>query len=197
MSTYEIELLALATAVKKWRSYLLGRPFVVRTDHQSLKFLWEKRIATPSQQKWLAKLLGYAFVVEYKKGSDNRVADALSRHPAFSSELSQSDSNSKTSCLFLLSVPDPTWLSLLKDSYLQDDTIQHIIASMQAGNPPKGFTFQNELLFYKGRFYVSAHCPLKSQFLHHVHSSPLAGHSGFLKSYHSARKEFFLAWNEV
>ena len=67
---------------------MLGRPFMVRTDHQSLKFLWEKRIATPSQQKWLAKLLGYAFVVEYKKGSDNRVVDALSRHPTFSFELS-------------------------------------------------------------------------------------------------------------
>ena len=79
LSTYETELMALASAVKKWRSYLLGRPFVVKTDHQSLKFLLEQRIATPSQQKWLAKLLGYAFVVEYKKGCDNRVADALSR----------------------------------------------------------------------------------------------------------------------
>ncbi|XP_075645875.1 uncharacterized protein LOC142617069 [Castanea sativa] len=58
LSTYETELLALATTVKKWRSYLLGRPFVVRTDHQSLKILLEQRIATPSQQKWLAKLLG-------------------------------------------------------------------------------------------------------------------------------------------
>ena len=33
LSTYEIELLALAIVVKKWRSYLLGRPFVVRTNH--------------------------------------------------------------------------------------------------------------------------------------------------------------------
>ena len=44
----------------------------------SLKFLLEQRIAIPTQQKWLAKLLGYAFVVKYKKGIDNRVADALS-----------------------------------------------------------------------------------------------------------------------
>ena len=79
LSTYETELMALASAVKKWRSYLLGRPFMVKTDHQSLKFLLEQRIATPAQQKWLAKLLGYAFVAEYKKGYKNRVADALSR----------------------------------------------------------------------------------------------------------------------
>ena len=33
LSTYETELMALASVVKKWRSYLLGRPFVVKTDH--------------------------------------------------------------------------------------------------------------------------------------------------------------------
>lgn len=30
------------------------------------------------QQKWITKLLGYNFAVEYKKGAENRVADALS-----------------------------------------------------------------------------------------------------------------------
>ena len=79
LSTYKTELLALATIVKKWRPYLLGRPFVVKTDHQSLKFLLEQRIATPTQQNWLTKLLGYAFVVEYKKGMENKVVDALFR----------------------------------------------------------------------------------------------------------------------
>lgn len=58
LSSYETELLALVIAVKKWRPYLLSKPFVVRTNHQSLKILLEQRIATPAQQKWLAKLLG-------------------------------------------------------------------------------------------------------------------------------------------
>ena len=33
LSIYEKELLALVVAVKKWRPYLLGRPFVIKTDH--------------------------------------------------------------------------------------------------------------------------------------------------------------------
>ena len=78
-STYEKELLALVTTVHKWRPYLLGRPFVIKTDQQSLKYILEQRIATLAQQKWLAKLLGYLFVVECKKGCENRVADAFSR----------------------------------------------------------------------------------------------------------------------
>ena len=72
-----------------------------------------------------------------------------------------------------------------------DESVQQLIAVVQAGKPPWGFTFQNGLLFYKGRFYIGPSCPLKVQFLHHVHSSPLAGHSGFLKSYQRAKSDFY------
>lgn len=41
LSTHENELFALATAVKKWRPNLLGKPFVIKIDHQSLKHLLE------------------------------------------------------------------------------------------------------------------------------------------------------------
>ena len=71
LSTYEKELLALVVAVKKWRPYLLGRPFVIKTYHQSLKYLLEQKIGTLAQQKWITKLLGYAFIVEYKHGKEN------------------------------------------------------------------------------------------------------------------------------
>lgn len=78
-STYEKEMLALVLAVQKWRPYLLGRKFVVRTDQKSLKHLWKQKITTTAQEKWLVKLMGYNFTIDYKKGKDNVVADALSR----------------------------------------------------------------------------------------------------------------------
>ncbi|RVW82993.1 Retrovirus-related Pol polyprotein from transposon 17.6 [Vitis vinifera] len=69
LSTYENELMALVLTVKKWRPYLLGCHFVVRTDQRILKFLWEQRIMIEPQQKWLLKLMGYDFSIEFKKGA--------------------------------------------------------------------------------------------------------------------------------
>lgn len=46
LSTYKKELLALVSAVNKWRLYLLGQPFKIKTDQQALKYLLEQRVGT-------------------------------------------------------------------------------------------------------------------------------------------------------
>jgi hypothetical protein len=79
LSTYEKELVALVLSVKKWRPYLFATIFTIKTDRQSLKHILEQRVGTPMQQKWISKLLGYHFVVEYKQGKENKVVDALLR----------------------------------------------------------------------------------------------------------------------
>jgi len=59
LSTYDNEMLAMVKAVRKWRPYLLGRSFVIKTDHRSLKYLLEQRLTTPSQARWLPKNNGF------------------------------------------------------------------------------------------------------------------------------------------
>lgn len=79
LSTYEKEFLAVLLALEKWRGYLLDRHFKIKTDHFSLKYLLDQRLSTPFQTKWLPKLLGFDYVISYKKGNDNLAVDALSR----------------------------------------------------------------------------------------------------------------------
>lgn len=73
---------------------MLGRPFFIKTDHQSLKYLLKRRVGTPAQQKWITKLLRYVFIMEYKQGRDNVMADALSRRHG--EEIGTSSSASKS-----------------------------------------------------------------------------------------------------
>ncbi|GJW60293.1 zinc finger, CCHC-type containing protein [Tanacetum coccineum] len=80
-STYEKELLAVIQSLNKWRGYLLDRHFKIKTDQFSLKYLLEQRINTPSQMKWLLKLMGFDYDILYKTGSENKAADALYRIP--------------------------------------------------------------------------------------------------------------------
>ncbi|GJT69161.1 hypothetical protein Tco_1028447 [Tanacetum coccineum] len=80
-STYDQELLALVLALQKWRHYLLGRQFFVKTDHFNLKHLFAQRVTTNEQQRLLMKLLPFDFTIIYKAGKENQGADALSRRP--------------------------------------------------------------------------------------------------------------------
>ena len=71
----------MVLVVRKWRPYLLGHKFVFRIDQQSLKYLLEQRVVEGEHHKWLLKLLGYNFDIQYKPGKENTVVDALSRLP--------------------------------------------------------------------------------------------------------------------
>jgi hypothetical protein len=72
-------LIGLVKAVRHWRPYLWMRPFVVQTDHYTLKFLLDQRLSTIPQHAWVSKLFANDFSVEYLLGKINTVADALSR----------------------------------------------------------------------------------------------------------------------
>ena len=77
MLAYEREMLAIVHAIKKWQTYLHGAHFLIRTDHHSLKYFLQNRAHTPFQQKWISKLLGFDYEIQYKQGTENQVADAL------------------------------------------------------------------------------------------------------------------------
>jgi hypothetical protein len=75
-------MLAIMHALTKFRQYLAGNKFVVKTDHNSLKYFLEHKDLSERQQKWVTKVQAFDFDIEYVKGKKNIVADPLSRRPA-------------------------------------------------------------------------------------------------------------------
>ena len=76
----KLEFLALKWAVtEQFREYLQYQPFTVRTDNNPLTYILTTPNLDALGHRWVAALAGYNMKLEYLKGSDNKVADALSR----------------------------------------------------------------------------------------------------------------------
>ncbi|KAF3679762.1 hypothetical protein FXO38_02611 [Capsicum annuum] len=61
LPAYERLLIGLTKAVLLWKPYLLGRAFLIQTDHYNLKYLLDQRLTTSPQQHWLSKLMRFDF----------------------------------------------------------------------------------------------------------------------------------------
>jgi hypothetical protein len=69
-SIYDKEILAIMHALTKFRQYLVGNKFVVKTDHNSLKYFLEQKDLSERQQKWVTKVQAFDFDIEYVKGEE-------------------------------------------------------------------------------------------------------------------------------
>ncbi|KAM2851329.1 hypothetical protein PS2_027469 [Malus domestica] len=78
-STIEKELLAVVFALDKFHSYLLGTKVIVYSNHAALKYLLTKKEAKPRLIRWMLLLQEFNIEIRDKKGSENVVADHLSR----------------------------------------------------------------------------------------------------------------------
>jgi hypothetical protein len=125
LSTYDKEAMAIIEALKKWKHYFSASSLIIKTDQQSLKYIQDQKLTEGIQHKLLVKLLGYNYTVEYKKGKENKVADALSRvkHRVLS---------------MFSSSAIPVWITEVIQSYKEDTKCQELMQQLiveSAWNP--------------------------------------------------------------
>ncbi|KAL0440158.1 UNVERIFIED_CONTAM: hypothetical protein Slati_2498800 [Sesamum latifolium] len=155
LSTNEKEFLALLLAITKWKHYLQGNHFIIRTNQKSLKHILDQRIDSILQQKWITKLLGLSYEVQYKKGSENRAADALSR---VEHDREESQTNAITTQV-------PLWIQDVQGIYEGNTLFQTVV-------------YEAGVLRRNGRICVGSHGGVREKIIKSMHDSALGGHSG-------------------
>ena len=134
-STTRREMLALVAFLKHFRPYLLGRPFTVRTDHQSLQ--WLRSFKEPQGQvaRWQECLQEYDFVCIYRPGRQHTNADALSRRP----------SDQVVNALLVDPVAEESWASAQRnDPYISNIYLRQLEGSKKPTGREMNGKSQNE-----------------------------------------------------
>ena len=149
---HDLELGAVVHALKQWRHLLLGIKFELRTDHQSLRYIFTQPLLNNRQKRWLQLLCEYDFDIHYVAGKEVKVADALSRRPMCN----------------LLFVVRSDLIDQIQSEVCNDPFYSNIISFL---NSHVGEMFEGKFHLYKGnlyyddRLYVSANSTLKQQIL--------------------------------
>ncbi|UYV64545.1 K02A2.6-like [Cordylochernes scorpioides] len=106
-SQLEREALGIVFGVTRFRNYLLGNSFTLRTDHKPLVTLFSENKGIPTIagnriQRWAIILSAYQYKIEYIKGTSNTEADVLSRLPMFTPEKNPKEHDSEPEEMVLL-----------------------------------------------------------------------------------------------
>jgi transposase InsO family protein len=75
------ELLAIVYFLRSYRHYLLGRKFIIRTDHHALQWIFKLKDPTGQTARWQERLTDYDFEIIHRPGLKHGNADGMSRRP--------------------------------------------------------------------------------------------------------------------
>ena len=117
-SNIKREFLAIVFALERLNHYTFGRTITVQSDHQPLQSIWKKSIvsASPRLQRLLLRLAHYDLNIEFLRGKENMIADALSRV----CPLQSSNSKTKDSNIDVIPVHDITQTAPVSKTRLQE-----------------------------------------------------------------------------
>jgi len=177
---HDKEMCAIMRALDKWRPFLLGKHFKVYTDHRSLIHLKSQPNLNQRQIRWMEKAADYDYEILYKPGKENVVADALSR----------------VQINALTPLPNKSVTSQIIKGYQQEPFKSLIKAIKEKVGTSVRYMINDKLLYYRTDEYENwrlclSDVPYRQQVIHDNHDLAIAGHPGFIQTYHKIARLYY------
>ncbi|PIN17864.1 DNA-directed DNA polymerase [Handroanthus impetiginosus] len=182
-TTTEKELLAVVFAFDKFRSYLVGTKVIVYTDHAAIRYLIEKKDAKPRLIRWVLLLQGFDLEIRDRKGTENQIADYLSRleSPAKTNEPNLINDNFPDKQLLAIVASDvPCYADIV--NYLTCEIIPFDLSAQQKKKflfDARRYFWDDPFLFKQGPDNILRRCVPEiemNDILEQCHASPYGGH---------------------
>ncbi|KAG4037319.1 hypothetical protein PC123_g27115 [Phytophthora cactorum] len=171
-------------------------PFVVYTDHASLRTAVKSPHISQRMARWLSFFAEYDFRVEYKPGRLNVVADALSRRPDYAVKTADANSIGVES----VSAPSSSLIDDVKAAYASDADAKQLLSYASApSDEARRYRVHEGLLLYSAvdddviRIVVPNDYDLRMRIMYEYHDVPTAGHPDREKTYVLLTRDFY--WN--
>jgi hypothetical protein len=166
-ATHDLELESIVHALNKWRHYLMGKIFELRTNHNDLKYLFDQPTLNVRQSRWLEFLFEYDFDIKHIKGNKNKVADALSRrvHELHATTISKYQTDLK-GIISEDAKADLQYMEMV--TKFQQGKMQQKVEDYKLGN--------DEIILYRNIIYVPNSLELRITILKEMHNAPYSRH---------------------
>jgi len=223
---YEIhdkEMLAVVRSLDQWRPELQGtaKRIQIFTDHKALEYFMTTKKLTGRQARWAEALADYHFIIMYRTGKENALADALTRRDE---EVEQQDgikAEYRTKAFLSQDQVDPRVLQELgidvlapisdedEDDEPEFDETPDLIDRIHAGNRnapslealrkqvlvspahEENFTLEDGLLLYNGRLVMPNSPRLRTDLIREAHAQVSTAHPGRDKTYKLLRSRYY------
>lgn len=218
---HDKELLAIVRCIDEWDSELrsLKDPFRIITDHKNLEVFTRVRSKPLNERqiRWQEKLSRHRYRIQYRPGSQQVLADALSRRDQdvpdnneddrietlrrvlISPELVVSPADVREGTLFI----DEDLQNLWQQAIVDDNEYQEILNAVRRGDRKMPITIKHvqmsecsvgasdDLLRFRSRIWVPTLEPLRTRIIQEAHDSPITGHPGRDETYRVIARRWF------
>ncbi|KAF1334018.1 reverse transcriptase, partial [Globisporangium splendens] len=196
---HDKELLAMKYSLVKFRVYLLGEErFAIYTDHASLRTAVKTPHLSQRMARWFSFFAEYNFVVHYKPGKTDILADALSRRPDYDPKTKSGDTDG--ACRLCEDVQAIAVRAATTDllKYFKDPSDKALQGlPSRTRSRVHRFRVHNGLLYYAveqgdtARVVVPNDEGLRHRLLYEYHDSPSGGHLGREKTFLSLSRDYY------